>query len=63
MTQLRHPHIEPPVVLDVAEERVDEHLAAGWLHEEPPAEADTPTPERPRRNRRAGSDLPKETPA
>lgn len=61
--KLRHPHIEPPVVVDVAEERVESHLAAGWLPDEPSAddEAETPTPERPRRTRRAGSDSQKET--
>lgn len=63
MTRLRHPNILPPVVVDVAEERVESHLAAGWLPEELPApEApEIPDPERPRRNRRAGSDPSKET--
>lgn len=62
--KLRHPHISPPPVIDVADERVESHLAAGWLLDEPPAEeVETPTPERPRRNRRAGSDSQKETAA
>lgn len=68
MTSLRHPNILPPVVIEVAEADVDSHLAAGWLPvtapevEDPPVDApNTPIPERPRRNRRAGSDSPKET--
>lgn len=65
--KLRHPHILPPIELEVADEAVAEHVAAGWLPvapEEGPATEgdeppdDTPTP---RRVRRAGSDLPKET--
>ncbi|WP_036959124.1 hypothetical protein [Promicromonospora kroppenstedtii] len=63
--KVRHPHIYPPVVIGVADERVESHLAAGWLLDEAPAdeEAETPTPERPRRTRRAGSDSQKETAA
>lgn len=66
--KLRHPHIQPPIHLEVADEAVAEHLAAGWLPvadeatPEPGAEdAPAETPDRPRRNRRAGSDLPEET--
>ena len=67
MTVLRHPHIEPVLEVDVADDRVAAHLAAGWLpvaaESATPPEADEPpaeTPNRPRR-RRAGSDSPKET--
>jgi hypothetical protein len=66
VTVLRHPHIEPVLEVDVADDRVAAHLAAGWLpvaDSATPPEADEPpaeTPNRPRR-RRAGSDSPKET--
>lgn len=61
--RLRHPHILPTLEIEVADTRVAAHVAAGWLPVSPPdGEAAPPvTTERPRRNRRAGSDLPKET--
>lgn len=39
MISLRHPNIDPPLVIDVEDERVPGYVAAGWL----PHEADTPT--------------------
>lgn len=58
--KLRHPHIQPPVVLEVAPERVAAHIAAGWVPDEAPAPSTPENPDRPRR-RRAGSDSTKET--
>lgn len=68
--KLRHPNIKPDLDIEVADDRVAAHVAAGWLPlavnttGEPEAVV-TPedTPERPRRTRRAGSDSQKETAA
>lgn len=35
MTTLRHPHIEPPLHIDVDDDHVAAHVAAGWLPLEP----------------------------
>ena len=71
--KLRHPHIHPALVVDREGEALAAHVAAGWIPVTPaeaPATDDGPTadeapadatPDRPRRNRRAGSDLPEET--
>lgn len=58
--KLRHPHIQPPVLVEVAPERVASHIAAGWIPDEAPAPSTEDTTDRPRR-RRAGSDSTKET--
>lgn len=42
MTSFRHPHIEPPLVIEVADDRVEAHIAAGWL---PHGEQSTHDPE------------------
>lgn len=66
--KLRHPHIHPALIVDREGEALAAHVAAGWVpvtEEAPPVEgSDAPAEdntERPRRNRRAGSDLPEET--
>ncbi len=63
--KVRHPHIYPPVVIDVADERVESHLAAGWLLDEAPAdeEAETLPPNAPDGHAARGSDSQKETAA
>lgn len=37
-TTLRHPHVDPPLEIEVEPDAVAAHLRAGWL----PAEADEP---------------------
>lgn len=41
MTTLRHPHIAPPLVIEVEDEHVPGYTEAGWLPHEP----STPDPE------------------
>lgn len=31
MTALLHPHIDPPLVIEVPDDAVPAHVAAGWL--------------------------------
>lgn len=33
MKTLRHPHIEPALLIEVPDDRVPAHVAAGWLDE------------------------------
>lgn len=44
MTSLQHPHIEPPLVIEVEDDAVPAHVAAGWL---PLAEEETSTDPKP----------------
>lgn len=40
MTSLRHPFIDPPLVIEVEDERVPEFTEAGWLPTEEPSTDD-----------------------
>lgn len=41
MTTLTHPHVDPPLEIEVEDDRVPAHLEAGWLLAE---ESSIPTP-------------------
>lgn len=43
MTALRHPYIEPALVIEVEDDRVPEFTEAGWLPQEAESNTDTPT--------------------
>lgn len=49
MTTLQHPTVHPPLLIEVADDRVDSHLAAGWLsvtaQDEEPDHNNTPDPD------------------
>lgn len=38
MKRLRHPHILPPLTIEVPDVRVPSHVAAGWLLVEEPSD-------------------------
>jgi hypothetical protein len=44
VTTLRHPHIAPPLLIEVEDERVPAYVAAGWLLPEEPSTPDLDAP-------------------
>lgn len=44
MKTLTHPHISPPLEIEVADEHVESHLSAGWLQAKPARKKKQPLP-------------------